>query len=50
MKDIRIFIASSKELERECNYLAFLALAKEDEFAARGHGGRLLKKILHPMN
>ena len=36
MKDIRIFIASSRELERERNYLAFLVLAHEDEFAARG--------------
>ena len=36
MKDIRIFVASSKELETERNYLAFLVLAKEDEFAARG--------------
>jgi len=30
MKDIRIFVASSKELEKERNYLAFLVLAKED--------------------
>ena len=36
MKDIRIFVASSKELEKERNYLAFLVLAHEDEFAARG--------------
>ena len=43
MKDIRIFIASSKELERERNYLAFLVLAKEDEFAARGLRVRLAK-------
>ncbi len=28
MKDIRIFVASSKELERERNYLAFLVLAR----------------------
>lgn len=34
MKDLRIFLASSKELE--CNELAFLVLAKEEEFAARG--------------
>ena len=43
MKDIRIFVASSKELERERNYLAFLVLAKEDEFAARGLRVRLAK-------
>ena len=43
MKDIRIFIASSKELEKERNYLAFLVLAKEDEFAARGLHVRLAK-------
>lgn len=43
MKDIRIFIASSKELEKERNYLAFLVLAKEDEFAARGLRVRLAK-------
>lgn len=30
MKDIRIFVASSKELERERNELAYLVLAKED--------------------
>ena len=27
LKDIRIFIASSKELEKERNYLAYLVLA-----------------------
>ena len=43
MRDIRIFIASSKELEVERNYLAFLVLAKEDEFAARGLRVRLAK-------
>ena len=43
MKDIRIFVASSKELEKERNYLAFLVLAKEDEFAARGLRVRLAK-------
>ena len=43
MKDIRIFVASSKELERERNYLAFLVLAKEDEFAERGLRVRLSK-------
>ena len=43
MKDIRIFVASSKELERERNYLAFLVLAKEDELAARGLRVRLAK-------
>ena len=36
MKDIRIFIASSKELVQERNELSFLVLAKEDEFAQRG--------------
>ena len=43
MKDIRIFVASSKELEKERNYLAFLVLAHEDEFAARGLRVRLAK-------
>ena len=43
MKDIRIFVASSKELEKERNYLAFLVLAKEDEFAAFGLRVRLAK-------
>ena len=43
MKDIRIFVASSKELEKERNYLAFLVLAKEDEFTARGFRVRLAK-------
>ena len=43
MKDIRIFIASSKELEKERNYLAFLVLAHEDEFAKRGLRVRLAK-------
>lgn len=43
MKDIRIFIASSKELERERNYLAYLVLAKEDKFATRGLRVRLAK-------
>ena len=43
MKDIRIFVASSKELERERNELAFLVLAKEEEFAARRLRVRLAK-------
>ena len=43
MKDIRIFVASSKELEKDRNYLAFLVLAHEDEFAARGLRVRLAK-------
>ena len=43
MKDIRIFVASSKELERERNELAYLVLAKEEEFAARGFRVRLAK-------
>lgn len=29
MKEVRIFVASAKELEREYNELAFLVLAKE---------------------
>ena len=43
MKDIRIFVASSKELERERNYLAFLVLSNEEEFAKRGFRLRLAK-------
>ena len=43
MKDLRIFVASSKELERERNELAFLVLAKEEEFASRGLRVRLAK-------
>lgn len=43
MKDIRIFVASSKELEKERNYLAFLVLAHEDDFAKRGFRVRLSK-------
>ena len=43
MKDIRIFVASSRELVRERNALAFLVLSKEDEFAARGLRVRLAK-------
>ena len=43
LKDIRIFVASSKELERERNYLAYLVLAKEEAFAARGVRVRLAK-------
>ena len=43
MKDIRIFVASSKELERERNYLAFLVLEKEEGFAKRGLRVRLSK-------
>lgn len=43
MKDIRIFVASSKKLERERNYLAFLVLSKEEEFAVRGLRVRLAK-------
>lgn len=43
MKDIRIFIASSKELERERNYLAYLVLAKTEEFERRGFRVRLSK-------
>ena len=43
MKDIRIFVASSKELERERNELAFLVLEQEEAFAARGLRVRLAK-------
>ena len=43
MKDLRIFVASSKELEGERNYLAYLVLSKEEEFAARGLRVRLAK-------
>lgn len=43
MKDIRIFIASSKELVQERNELAFLVLAKEEEFSQRGLRVRLAK-------
>lgn len=43
MKDIRIFIASSKELNQERNELAFVVLAKEEEFAQRGLRVRLSK-------
>ena len=41
MKDIRIFVASSKELIAERNQLAFLVLSMEGEFAARGLRVRL---------
>ena len=50
MKDIRIFVASSKELERERNCLAFLVLAHEEDFAARRLRGRLWRKSFHPTN
>ena len=43
LKDIRIFVASSKELVAERNALAFLVLAKEDEFERRGLRVRLSK-------
>ena len=43
MKDIRIFVASSKELVRERDALAFLVLSKEEAFAARGLRVRLAK-------
>lgn len=43
MKDIRVFVASSKEPERERNELAFLVLLKEEVFAARGLRVRLAK-------
>ena len=48
MKDIRIFVAASKELERERNYLAYFVLAKENEFAVLGLRVRLLRKSFHP--
>ena len=34
MKDIRIFVASSKELAKGRNYLVFLVLSMEEVFAA----------------
>ena len=43
LKDIRIFVASSKELVAERNALAFLVLAMEDEFEKRGLRVRLAK-------
>ena len=43
MKDIRIFVASSKELERERNELAFLVLEREEAFAERWLRVRLAK-------
>ena len=43
MKDIRIFVASSKELIAERNQLAFLVLSMEEVFAARGLRVRLAK-------
>lgn len=54
MKDIRIFVASSKELIAERNQLAFLVLSMEEEFAARGLRVRLVREevdydILLPM-
>jgi hypothetical protein len=41
MKDIRIFVASSKELIAERNQLAFLVLSMEGECVARGLMARL---------
>ena len=43
MKDIRIFVASSKELVAERNALAYLALSKAEEFEQRGFRVRLAK-------
>ena len=43
MKEIRIFIASSKELLPERNHLSYLTLAMEDEFERRGLRVRLAK-------
>ena len=43
MKDIRIFVASSKELLPERNALSYFVLAHEDEFAKRGLRVRLSK-------
>ena len=43
LKDIRIFVASSKELLPERNALAYFVLAHEDEFARRGFRVRLSK-------
>ena len=47
MKDIRIFVASSKELIAERNQLAFLVLSMEEEFAARGLRVRLAACICY---
>ncbi len=43
MKDIRIFVASSKELVAERNALAYLVLSKAEEFEQRGFRVRLAK-------
>ena len=43
MKEVRIFIASSKELVRERNYLAYLTIALSDDFERRGLRVRLSK-------
>ena len=43
MKDIRIFVASSKELLPERNYLAYLVLASAEDFERRGFRVRLSK-------
>jgi hypothetical protein len=43
MQDIRIFVASSKELVAERNALAYLVLAKAEEFERRGFRVRLAK-------
>ena len=45
MKDIRIFVASSKELIAERNQLAFLVLSMEGEFAERGLRGYIKEPI-----
>ena len=41
VKDMRLFVASSKELLPERNYRAYLALAYEGEFERRGFRIRL---------
>ena len=43
MKEIRIFVASSKELLPERNYLSYLTLAHEEEFEKRNFRVRLSK-------
>ena len=43
MKEIRIFVASSKELLPERNFLSYLTLAMKDEFERRGLRIRLSK-------
>ena len=43
VKDLLIFVASSREMVAERNALAYFAIAHEDEFAGRGLRVRLSK-------